>query len=412
MVSTGPVYRAHGPEPKRPAPGLPSYTPGVSPGRRQPSTAQLRWGLHALVVTLALSVLLRALLLDEDAAWSVAAAVVLFVAMYAARVAASAPAVRAALLAGLVAAWAGLVLLDADAAYVSVGLFLVFLTDLSVRRALAGVAGMTAFDVTVASLRGDSLALVLAPVLGAAISVLFGLGYRLLFDAVARQQGLIDELRRTRAELAASEHAAGQAAERQRLAREIHDTVAQSLSSIQMLLHAADADGLPAQARTRVGVARETAAAALAETRRILAELMPADLADSTLTAALHRVCGRAVRPVQLVVDGEPRPVPPEVEAALVRIAQGAVANVDRHAGPAARAVMSLSWSGDRVRLDVVDDGVGFDATASAGAERRRFGLATIRARVAELGGEFELESEPGHTALSTSFPLAASVPA
>src|SRR5690606_21941098 len=96
-------------------------------------------------------------------------------------------------------------------------------------------------------------------------------------------------LQRTQAELAESERAAGQAMERQRLAREIHDTVAQGLGSIQLLLHAAEAEPLPERATSRVRLARETAAASLVEARRMVEELAPADLVGSSLSAALQR---------------------------------------------------------------------------------------------------------------------------
>lgn len=374
--------------------------------RPQPSSIRLRWGLHGLILTLALVVLVRAVVLGEPHTWLIAMLVLGFAVAYGVRGRLRAAWVRSAVLAVMVGTWVCLTLLGADAAYLSVGLFLVFLTELRIPRALACVGAVTILDVAVSSVRGDSVALLAAPVLGAGITVLFGLGYRLLFDTLARQQELIDELHVTRSELARSERASGQAAERQRLARDIHDTVAQSLSSIQMLLHAADGHALPPRSRERITMARETAAAALSETRHILDELAPPDLADSTLASALEQVCARAVAPVTLVVDGAPVTLPTSTEAALVRIAQGAVGNIDRHAGAEARAVVTLSWGADTVRLDVVDDGVGFDQTALAAGNHRTFGLATMRSRVADLGGEFLIESEAGHTAVSASFPV------
>lgn len=361
----------------------------------QPTPEQLRIGLHGLVVTLALVVLVRAVALEEQRSWAIAGLVVAFVAIYVARVVVRRA--RGPLLVALIAAWAGMSVLGADAAYVSVGLVLVFFTELAFGAALLWVIAVTAIDVGIGLARGDGVSAVVAPVLGAVLASLFGIGYRVLFDAV-------DELRATRSELAESERAAGQADERQRLAREIHDTVAQGLSSIQMLLRTAEEDALPDAARGHVELARTTAAAGLVEARRMVAELAPADLADASLVSALERVCERARTPVEFRVDGDPTRLPMPVEAALVRIAQGALANVDQHAGPDARTRVTLGFSADRVHLDVVDDGVGFDpALIDTG---RSFGLRSIRERVEQLEGHFDVESDPGHTALAVSFPL------
>lgn len=373
-------------------------------GYPQPNAAQLGLGLHGLVAALAVVVWLRAFTGEGEAA-STSLLVVLFLVVYAVRSRATSAVLRLTLLFGLVAVWAGLVLVGADAAYVSLGLFLVFLTELALLPALLAIVTMTACDVAVRLVDGGGAEEFLAPALGAGVSVMFGLGYRVLFDATNSQRTLIEELQRTRAELVESERAAGQAGERQRLAREIHDTVAQGLSSIQLLLHAAEAEAQaqPEQARRRVVLARETAATSLREARRMVAELSPADLADSSLGAALGRVCDRAVPDVRYLRHGEPAQVPMPVEAALVRIAQSALANVEQHAGPGARAVVTLSWSDDRVSLDVVDDGQGFD-TSVLESSTPTFGLDTIQSRVADLGGDFTVESEPGHTALAVSF--------
>ncbi|MGN0064294.1 MAG: sensor histidine kinase [Nocardioides sp.] len=383
----------------------------MTPALPQTTAAQLRGGLHALVVALAVVVMLRALLLDEAHPVAVSALVVAFVVVHLTRAAAApGPNVRLAGLWLLVALWLAMSLLGADAAYVSVALSLLFLTELSLPAAVAGVVAVTTVDLVLGVVRGGGVEVYVAPLLGMVVSTLIGLGFRVLFEVTASQARLIEELRRTRDELAASEHAAGQATERQRLAREIHDTVAQGLSSIQMLLHAAEAEELPEAAAQRIALARTTAGAGLAEARRMVAELAPADLSDATLVAALERVCERSLVDARLVVDGAPAPLPMPLEAALVRIAQGALANVERHAGADARAVLTLHHGRDAVRLDVVDDGAGFDVAVLDDPEQHSFGLDTIRTRVADLGGECSIDSEPGHTALSVALPL--SVPA
>lgn len=360
----------------------------------QPTTAQLRHGLHALVVILALVVLVRAVALDEEHLAAIGALVIAFVAAYLARV--RWPAHGGLLLLAAVGTWVGLVLLGADAAYLSVGLVLVFMTEFDLVPAVLAVVGLTALDVLVGLSRGGGTTALVAPVLGGVLAGLFGTGYRVLFDAV-------EELRRTRSELADSERAAGQATERERLAREIHDTVAQGLSSIQMLLGAVEEEPLPDTARGHVSLARTTAAAGLADARRMVAELAPADLEESSLVAALQRISDRSPAQVALQVDGEAVDLPMPVEAALVRIAQGALANVEQHAGPRASAVVTLGFTATHVHLDVVDDGVGFDTDAPDPAGG--FGLPSMRGRVADLGGRLDIESQPGHTAVAVSFP-------
>ncbi len=385
----------------------PSTVPSV------PRSVQLRRGLDALVAALAAVVLLRALLQREPHAVAIALLVVVFLALHLTRTVVRRAAARELLLLGMVGAWAALASVGADAAYASVGLFLVFLTELALPRALLAVVAVAGADVVIGVVRaGWTAGDVAAPVLGAGLSTLIGLGFRMLFDATTAQQRLIEELQRTQAALAEQERAAGQEAERQRLAREIHDTLAQGLSSIQLLLHAAEVEGLPAAASEKVTLARTTAAAGLAEARRLVAELAPADLVGASVDQALQRVCERVPVPVRYQVDGEPTPLPMPVEAALVRIAQGALANVERHAGPAARAVVTLGYGAGRVRMDVVDDGIGFDTAVVSEPGLPAFGLRTIRARVTELGGAFDLDSEPGHTALTVSFPLPVAVEA
>ncbi|MEV1115693.1 sensor histidine kinase [Actinosynnema sp. NPDC049800] len=181
-------------------------------------------------------------------------------------------------------------------------------------------------------------------------------------------------------------HQAGALRERQRLAREIHDTLAQGLSSITLLLELGDTDR-----------AREVAKENLAEARRFVRDLSP--LSGRTLTDALRALCDR------VEVEGEPYPLPVPVEVALLRVAQGALANVREHAD-ATTAVLTLTYLGDAVTLDVRDDGRGFDPAAVRPEPGRGYGLDAIRDRVAELGGTMTVESAPGEgTALAVSVP-------
>lgn len=222
----------------------------------------------------------------------------------------------------------------------------------------------------------------------------------------------IDDLLRTRGALAESNRRTGVLEERERLAREIHDTVAQGLSSTGMLLRAADrAWGTdPERARTLVRRAAEGVRDNLDEARAFVQGRGPARLERDSLEEALAGLC--SALSAETGVDArfhceeEVGGLPPEVRAALLRIAQGALANVREHSG-ADRVVVTLARIGDRVVLDVIDDGAGFDPGAPSPGPGRGRGLASSRARAEELGGELTVESAPGEgTGVSASFPV------
>lgn len=372
--------------------------------------ARLRLGLHVLVVVLALIVLLRAVLLSEASAGWIGALTALFVVVHI--VGASslrAPAARFAWLGSLCAVWVAMALLGADAAYVSFGLILLFMTEVPLVPAMSAVAVITGANVLIGvHTRGQWGGALVGSLLGAVVGVVVGLGFRVLFYETERRQQLIEDLHRTRAELAETERSAGELAERERLASEIHDTVAQGLSSIQMLLHAAEAEDLPPGVADKIVMARRTASAGLADARRLIAALSPADLAGSSLADALGRVCERAAAgrvDVRLLVEGQAVSLPMPLESALVRLVQGAVSNVVRHAD-AGHAVVTLGYGADAVHLDVVDDGRGFDTAILDDPSAHNFGLNAMRTRVEQLDGQWFIESEPGHTAVSVTFPL------
>ncbi len=223
-------------------------------------------------------------------------------------------------------------------------------------------------------------------------------------------------MRETRNDLAAAEHSAGVLAERERLAREIHDTLAQGLSSIQLLLRAAERalPDRPEAASPHVTQAREAAQDNLTEARRLVYALAPVELGGDSLPAALDRLCAttqqRSGLTVHFHLSGEPFDVPTPYEVALLRIAQSALANTVQHAG-ASRAELTLSYMDTSITLDAVDDGIGFDpeaAASRAGSQQGGFGLAAMRTRARSLGGTWAVESTPGQgTALAVSFPHA-----
>ncbi|MEU5878335.1 sensor histidine kinase [Spirillospora sp. NPDC047279] len=220
-------------------------------------------------------------------------------------------------------------------------------------------------------------------------------------------QRLIDDLVRTRDELATTQRAAGVLAERERLAREIHDTLAQGLTSTGMLLQAADRewDADPPAAWRHVREASATVASNLEEARRFVRGLAPADLARASLPDALRAVVERDAPGGRLRVDGAERELRPEVQAALLRVAQGALANAREHAG-ARTVVVSLTYLDDEVTLDIADDGAGFDPAHPRSGAGRGYGLAGMRDRLAEVGGTLVIESAPGEgTVVAATIP-------
>lgn len=189
-------------------------------------------------------------------------------------------------------------------------------------------------------------------------------------------------------------------AERQRLAMDIHDTLAQGLSSQRMLFQAAERiwDTDPATARSHLRAAAGIAEHNLAEARRFVHDLAPADLNEGgSLPAALRLLAARESTEeltVRCRVEGAWTRPPARVESALLRIAQGALANVREHSG-ARTAQLTLTHLGDLVVLDVADNGRGFDPAAVPAAGMRGHGLPAIHARVRQLDGTLTIESAP-----------------
>lgn len=380
-----------------------------------PVFTALRLGLHVLMTALAVVIAVRALLPGAPHPIPVVALTVGFLATYfAGHVLSGRRGGIAIWLTGLTVWWLCLVVLAPDAGYLAFGLFFLYLHLLPRPWSLLAVAVATAIAVVGFGVhRGWSVAGAIGPIFGAAVAVGIGLGYQALFRESAERQRLIDELLSTRAILAEQERTAGKLSERERLAQEIHDTVAQGLSSIQLLLHAAEQSAPDHPALQQIQLARETAAENLAETRRLIAELAPAALDGQSLAQALERICLRANAPglaTQLVVEGTPERLPMPIEAALVRIAQGAVSNVVRHA-KADRMRLTLTYADAEVLLDVVDDGVGIAPDVLDHSPSGSFGLAAMRSRVEQQGGTMAVESEPGHTAVTVAFPLEPAAP-
>ena len=208
-------------------------------------------------------------------------------------------------------------------------------------------------------------------------------------------------------QLLAGAREAGVLDERQRMAREIHDTLAQGLVGIITQLEAAGRGGRDSQRRS--GVALELARESLAEARRSVQALAPAELDQVRLPDALATVTtkwsGLSGVAATTTTTGTPVSLRPEIEVALLRTAQEALANVAKHAHAGAVA-LTLSYMGDVVSLDVRDDGVGV-GVATPASDGGGFGLTAMRQRVEGLNGSLAVESEPGSgTTIAASIPV------
>ncbi|MDN5932307.1 MAG: sensor histidine kinase, partial [Pseudonocardia sp.] len=224
-----------------------------------------------------------------------------------------------------------------------------------------------------------------------------------------RLEASLDENAALHARLLAQAREAGVLDERARLAREIHDTIAQGLTGVVTQLEAAGAAGGDAHARhldTAAALARES----LTEARRSVEALAPGPLADARLPEAITDMAKAWAETsgvaVHVDTTGDPRPLLPDLEVALFRVAQEALANEAKHAR-ATRAGLTLSYMDDMVVLDVRDDGAGFDPAAlPPRAGGSGFGLAAMEQRVRRVSGTLAVESGPGEgTAVSASVP-------
>jgi signal transduction histidine kinase len=295
----------------------------------------------------------------------------------------------------LVAVWAVLVIAAPSFAWCSFALF--FLC----RSALAGTAAYVAAGITAAATaaglfkmsNGTDLAMLLGPL---AVGLMLTLVYdRIQHDAEA-QRRLHAEVSRAQGQLAASERRAGTIAERERVSREIHDTVTQGLASSLLLLEAAGRAWPSAAAQAELRQATALLRGNLSETRSLVHELASPGLDASPLPEALLLAARQYVPEARLLVTGEPRPVSADVRHALLRVVQSAVSNVRLHASANA-ATVTLGFLPEAVTLDIYDDGAGFDPAAAAPpSDAGGYGLRAMRQRVEQLRGVFSVESAPG----------------
>ncbi|KUF14312.1 histidine kinase [Streptomyces silvensis] len=278
---------------------------------------------------------------------------------------------------------------------------------LRLRRAVVAIAVINATPVAGWALlwRPDAQDVFLNSV-GAAVSLVFGwaLGSWIIRIIAQSQEraDLIAELDARREEVARLSAERGALAERERMSREIHDTLAQGFTSLLMLGQAVEAEleHDVGAARGHLELMRATARQNLAEARSLVAGRAPADLDGGSLPDALRRVAARHGAAVTLT--GTVRPLPPALEVVALRACQEALANAAKHAGPGAGVRVALGFRPGALTLAVHDSGHGFDA----GARHAGFGLPGLRTRAAEVGGTADVTSGPDGTTVTVRLPL------
>jgi signal transduction histidine kinase len=215
---------------------------------------------------------------------------------------------------------------------------------------------------------------------------------------VAQLEATMAENAGLHAQLVAQAREAGMLDERQRMAREIHDTIAQGLTGVITQIEAAEQswDDEP-ELRRHLDLASGIARDSLEEARRSVHAIRPGPLELSRLPQALADVAARWSEASGVAVEvnatGDPKPLRPDVEVTLLRSMQEALANIGKHAA-ATRAVITLSFMDSAVALDIRDDGIGFDPGIPEADGH--YGLASMRQRVHDVDGALEVESAPG----------------
>ncbi|UZN02285.1 sensor histidine kinase [Cellulomonas sp. S1-8] len=273
------------------------------------------------------------------------------------------------------------------------------------RTRVAGVVWATVLTVAITTgavlrvqARGPQIAEIAAEY-GAALlfAVVLGLWITQVAEQSEVRASLLEELSAAQDALAASHHEAGVVAERERLAAEIHDTLAQGFTSVVMLAQTATVElerGHADRAAARLAHIEDVARDNLAEARALVAAFAPPDLQDGTLADALARLAARfgaeTGTHVEVVAAAADDVTGRDAQLVLLRVAQESLANVRRHAG-ASQVTLRLTRSGDEVVLEVADDGGGLRPGTPEGN-----GLRGMRARADAAGGALDVVGMPG----------------
>ena len=240
-----------------------------------------------------------------------------------------------------------------------------------------------------------------------AFSGFFGAWVIRIIEQSKERASLIGELEASREEVARLSAERGALTERERMSREIHDTLAQGFTSVLMLVQAVqtELDHDISLARRHLDLMESTARQNLAEARALVSGGAPADLDGGSLPDAVRRLAGRHQPPAGLEVTGSVRELPAGLEVVALRSCQEALSNARKHAGPGAPVRLTLAYGEASLTVSVRDEGGGFDPSAP----RTGYGLAGLRARAAEVGGTAEVRSAPGEgTAVIVQLPVPA----
>lgn len=295
----------------------------------------------------------------------------------------------------LVALWSALVVVAPSFAWCSVAVFFLCRTSLSgwaAHAAGAVIAAATSAGLVRLS-GGTDIAMLLGPL---AVGAMMTLIYDRIEHDAREQHRLHAQVSAARDRLAASERRAGVVAERERVSREIHDTVTQGLASSLLLLEAATRTWPSTAAQNDVDRATVLLRANLVETRSLVHELASPGLDGVPLAAALRQAASAYVPNIRVQVTGPERPVASEIRHAVLRVVQSAAANIKLHAA-APHSTVTLGYLPGTLTLDIYDDGGGFDLSGVAPpSELGGYGLRAMQARVEQLGGVFSVESTPG----------------
>jgi signal transduction histidine kinase len=275
-----------------------------------------------------------------------------------------------------------------------------------VANVLLALAVGVGFTLSIGTSEAALVQIVITLALSLGFSMAMGLWITRIFDLSHERQQLIEQLQAAQGQLEILHRDAGATSERERLAREIHDTIAQSLTGIVLLAQRAQGEFVAGGAALgeQLALLESGARDALAETRALVAATASANLVDGGVAAALERLGERFTRETDITVEVTIRgsvAMDRDAEVAVLRCAQEGLANVRKHARASAASV-TLEVDDTTASLTVTDDGVGFDtATASSG-----FGLPGLRERLTLVGGSLAVTSDRTGTRLVATLPL------
>ena len=275
-----------------------------------------------------------------------------------------------------------------------------------VANVLLALAVGVGFVISIGTSEAALVQIVATLALSLGFSMAMGLWITRIFELSHERQQLIEQLQAAQGQLEVLHRDAGATSERERLAREIHDTIAQSLTGIVLLAQRAQGEFAAGGAALgeQLALLESGARDALAETRALVAATASANLVDGGVAAALERLGERFTRETDITVEVTIRgsvAMDRDAEVAVLRCAQEGLANVRKHARADAASV-TLEVDDTTALLTVTDDGVGFDTAAASSG----FGLPGLRERLTLVGGSLAVTSDRTGTRLVATLPL------